>query len=151
MWRLGFCGLLIAIASPRVPTERPEPAQDVRAVHETVARYVQARNAKNADAVRELFTADSDQLVSTGEWRKGLNQIVRGTSASSRNEMSRSSITVENVRFLDADVALADGRYQTTALSGAVRNMWTTIILKRTPDGWRITAIRNMLPSQPTH
>jgi hypothetical protein len=27
--------------------------------------------------------------------------------------------------------------------------MWTTIVLKRGPDGWRIAAIRNMLPATP--
>ena len=48
------------------------------------------------------------------------------------------------------DVALADGRYtQTGVAGGGNRAMWTTIVLKRGPDGWRIAAIRNMLPATP--
>jgi hypothetical protein len=28
--------------------------------------------------------------------------------------------------------------------------MWSTFVMTRTKDGWRITAIRNMLPAPPT-
>jgi hypothetical protein len=49
--------------------------------------------------------------------------------------------------MIDRDVAIADGRYRTTSLDGAVRNMWTTFVLKRASDGWRIAAIRNMKPA----
>lgn len=118
-----------------------------QAVRSVVAEYMRARNDKDAEAVRRLFTPDADQLVSTGEWRKGIADLVRGTSASSRKEASKSSITVEDVRFVDSDVAIVDGRYRTVSLNGAGRDMWTTIVLKRVGDDWRITAIRNMLPA----
>ena len=60
------------------------------------------------------------------------------------------SIAVESVRLLGPDVALADGRYTQTGLAGGGnRAMWTAIVLKRGPDGWRIAAIRNMLPATP--
>jgi hypothetical protein len=97
--------------------------------------------------VRRLFTPDADQLVSTGEWRKGLADLVRGTSASSRKEAGTSSITVEAVRLIDKDVSIVDGRYRTVSLNGARRDMWTTLVLKRVGAGWRIAAIRNMLPA----
>ena len=122
---------------------------DTSAVRDTVAQYVKARNTKDAEAVRKLFTQDADQLVSTGEWRKGLDNLVRGAMASSQREMAQSSIDVESVRFVDHDVAIADGRYQTKSLAGETRNMWTALVLKRTESGWRIAAIRNMLPSSP--
>jgi uncharacterized protein (TIGR02246 family) len=122
---------------------------DSRAVRDVVARYMRARNDKDAEAVRKLFTADADQLVSTGEWRKGIDNLVNGAAASSRKEMGKSSIAIESLRFIDRDVALVDGRYQTTALNGTVRNMWSTLIVKRGEGEWRIAAIRNMLPSAP--
>lgn len=96
--------------------------------------------------MRSLFTPDADQLVSSGEWRRGIDNLVRGAMASSQKETGTSSITVETVRFLEPDIAIIDGRYRTTSSTGDVRNMWTTLVLKRTVDGWRITAIRNMLP-----
>jgi hypothetical protein len=45
-------------------------------------------------------------------------------------------------------VALVDGRYIQTELTGAKdREMWTTLVLVRDPKGWEIAAIRNMLPA----
>ena len=120
-----------------------------RAVRSVVARYMQARNSKDAKAIPQLFTSDADQLVSTGEWRKGINDLVRGMSASSSKEKNQSSIRVESIRFLDPAIAIVDGRYQTVSVNGRTRNMWTTLIVKRTGDAWRIAAIRNMLPSSP--
>jgi uncharacterized protein (TIGR02246 family) len=128
MRRLPAYGLLIAMACASICTAQNYRAQeDTLAVRRVIDRYVQARNEKDAKAVRQLFTADADQLVSTGEWRRGLDEIVRGTSASSQSETNRSSITVEGLRFLDSDVALADGHYQTTGLNGTIRNMWTAL------------------------
>lgn len=120
-----------------------------RAIRDVVAQYMQARNNKNANAIPRLFTSDADQLVSTGEWRKGIDELVRGTSASSKKEKNQSSITVENIRLIDPSVAIVDGRYRTVSMNGQTRNMWTTLVLKQSGGTWRITAIRNMLPSPP--
>jgi uncharacterized protein (TIGR02246 family) len=96
-----------------------------------------------------LFTEDADQLVSNGEWRRGREELVRGAMASSQASSGKRTIVVETIRFISADVALADGRYEIAA-SGttAARKMWTSLFMRRTADGWRIAAIRNMLPSK---
>ena len=123
---------------------------DESAIREVVSKYVDARERIDHKAVEELFTSDADQLVSSGEWRKGREAVVRGTMASSTSTGGKRSITVESIRLLTPDVALADGRYELTGLAGgATRNMWTTLVLKRTEKGWRIAAIRNMLPAAP--
>lgn len=133
-----------------VPTQSSET--DDRAVREVIAQYMKARNDKSPEGARRLFTPDADQLVSTGEWRRGLASMIRGMMASSQKELGRSSIDIQTVRFINTDVAIVDGRYQTTSLNGAVRNMWTTVILERAGGEWRIAAIRNMLPaSAPAH
>ena len=117
------------------------------AIRQIVARYVDARDNKDAKATAALFTADADQLVSSGEWRKGRDALVRGAMASSEASGGKRTITVETVRFLSPDVAIADGRYQIAGPQP--RHMWAAIIMKRTPEGWRIAAIRNMLPAAP--
>ncbi len=118
------------------------------AVREIVSKYVDARERIDPTAVEALFMSDADQLVSSGEWRRGREAVVRGTMESSRSTGGRRSITVESVRFITTEVAIADGRYELTALAGgATRQMWTTLVLKRTESGWRIAAIRNMLPT----
>jgi uncharacterized protein (TIGR02246 family) len=124
------------------------PTAEESAVRAVVQRYVDAREAKDASAIASLFTADADQLVSDGTWRKGRDALVRGMLESSRRNPARRTITVESVRFLTPEVAVVDGRYvQKAEAGGKDRVMWTTITLKRGPDGWRIAAIRNMLPA----
>lgn len=67
--------------------------------------------------------------------------------ASSRKEAGNSSIAIQDIRFLDPEIAIVDGRYETTFSSGRIRKMWTTLVVKRVGGNWRIAAIRNMLPA----
>jgi len=121
---------------------------DEAAVRQVVQKYVDARESRDAHAIEALFTSDADQLVSTGEWRKGREEVVRGTMASSQSASGKRTITVTSVRFLAPGVALADGRYEIAGTGGALaRKMWASLTLTRGSDGWRIAAIRNMLPA----
>ncbi len=142
--------VFLTILIMAVPSAAQSPSKDESAVRELVARYVDARERRDPKSVEALFTADADQLVSSGEWRKGLDAVVRGTTASSQSTGGTRTITVESVRFIDPTVAIADGRYELKGLAGGqTRSMWTTLVVKRTKDGWRIAAIRNMLPAPP--
>lgn len=126
----------------------PQKLSDESGVRELVARYVDAREHRDAKAIAALFTPEADQLVSSGEWRKGRSAVVGGTLASSERSGGRRTVAVESVRFLSPDVAIADGRYEIGGSAGApARHMWTAIVCVRTPEGWRIAAIRNMLPA----
>jgi uncharacterized protein (TIGR02246 family) len=132
-----------------VPLFAQKPA-DEAAVRDIVKRYVDAREHRDPKAVEALFTSDSDQLVSSGQWRKGRDKVVKGTLASSEATGGKRTITVESVRFLSRDVAIADGRYEISGTAGGeTRKMWTSIICSRKSDGWKIAAIRNMLPAAP--
>jgi uncharacterized protein (TIGR02246 family) len=138
--------LAVAFLSPAFA----QPAQDEAAVKAVVARYVDAREHRDAGAIGALFTADADQLVSSGEWRKGRDNVVRGTLASSESSGGRRTITVETVRFVSPGVAIADGRYEIAGTAGGeTRRMWSTFVITRESGGWRIAAIRNMLPAAP--
>ncbi len=141
--RLSILSILILCAPNVFP-------QDETAVRAVVRRYVDAREVRNPAEVEALFTPDADQLVSTGEWRKGRDAIVKGTLASSERTGGHRTITVDTVRFLSADVALVDCRYEISGLNGGqIRRMWSTFLIRRTSGGWRIAAIRNMLPALP--
>lgn len=124
------------------------PAGDT-AIRDVVKRYVDARERVDPKATAALFTADADQLVSSGEWRKGLDAVVKGTAASSQSNSGKRTITVESIRFLTPEVAIADGRYELAGAGAdnATRKMWTTFVMTRGADGWKIAAIRNMLPA----
>jgi uncharacterized protein (TIGR02246 family) len=126
---------------------RPNDDADIRRL---IQRYVDAREARDPKDIEPLLTPDADQLVSDGTWRKGRDQLVHGMLESSSKNPAQRSITVESVRLLAPDIALADGRYtQKGSGGGKDRAMWTAIILKLGAEGWRIAAIRNMLPAAP--
>jgi uncharacterized protein (TIGR02246 family) len=123
------------------------PTADDAAIRSLVSEYMQARNHPDETALRRLFTAQADQLVSTGEWRRGRDALLNGAMASSKKENGRSSVQLESIRLIGHDAAIADGRYETTSIDASTsRKMWSTFVLERTPAGWRIAAIRNMLP-----
>jgi uncharacterized protein (TIGR02246 family) len=126
----------------------PEAGRET-AIRELVARYAAARDISDVNAIGALFTDDADQLVSSGEWRKGRDALVRGMLESSKQNSGARTITVETVRFLSPDIALADARYEIAATAGTqARKMWSAFVVVRKAEGWRIAAIRNMLPGK---
>lgn len=119
-------------------------------IQQVVDEYLNARQQRDPAAVGDLFTADADQLVSSGEWRKGREALVKGTLASSERTGGKRTITIETFRFLAPDVVIADGRYEISGLTGgAARHMWSTFVMTHSSGKWRIAAIRNMLPAPP--
>jgi len=125
---------------------------ETAAIRAAVQHYVDARDHPDPQALERLFTADADQLVSSGEWRKGREAVVTGTIAASQRETGKRIITIESVRLLAKTVAIADGRYELLDAAGhPTRKMWTSIVLTRDHAGWHITAIRNMLPAPAAH
>ena len=140
---VAVCLALAFQAAPTPPAPSDQSA-DVRAV---VEHYLGAREKRDDKALADLFTADADQLTSSGEWRKGRDEIVRGTLASSDRTGGTRTIVIQTVRFPTADTAVADGRYELNSAQER-RVMWTSFVMVR-QDRWRISAIRNMLPATP--
>jgi uncharacterized protein (TIGR02246 family) len=149
MCSLAFRLLMVPLFVTLVRAQSAGPA-DEAAIRQVVHKYLDAREHRDAKAVADVFTPDADQLVSTGEWRRGREALVRGTLASSESTGGHRTITIQTIRLLAPGVALADGPYELTGLvTGTSRNMWTTFLLTRGSDGWRIAAIRNMRPTTP--
>lgn len=123
-------------------------SQDEQSIKELVAAYAAARESRDPAAIRKLFTEDADQLVSSGVWRRGREALVEGMLGSSQRNPGSRTLTVETVRFPAPDVAVADARYVIKGTGGAQdRRMWSTFMCLRVETGWRIAAIRNMLPA----
>jgi uncharacterized protein (TIGR02246 family) len=128
------------------------PAPDEAAIREVVRNYVDARDKRDPKRLAALFTEDADQLTTAGEWRKGRDNVVQGGLASSQANPGARQIAIETVRFVAPGVGIADGRYDIAAAGDAPsRRMRTTFVMtKAGAGGWRIAAIRNMAPTDPT-
>ena len=140
--------VIAAVSCGALAPPAPGAAGDAAAVKDLVGRYAAARESRDAEAIRKLFTSDADQLVSSGTWRRGREALVEGMLGSSRRNPGTRTLTVETVRFPSPELAVADARYVIRGSGGNPdRRMWSTFVCLRSEDGWRIAAIRNMLPA----
>jgi uncharacterized protein (TIGR02246 family) len=147
MFRFIFITLLTLAALS--PAEAQAPVSDDAAVRALVDAYSAARDKGDAAALTALFTADADQLVSSGEWRRGRDAVVKGSLASSQQTQGKRTFTIDTVRMIAADVAVADSRYEIAQTDGTTRRMWASWLVVKDGTAWKIAAIRNMLPATP--
>jgi hypothetical protein len=82
-------------------------------------------------------------------WRTGKNESIQGMLQSSAGNPGTRTLKIEKIRFLNAESAIADARYQIKNPDGTLRNMWSTFIVVFEENRWKISAIRNMLPAAP--
>ena len=74
--------LLLTVSRPRRPSPRHRDRRGRGArARRSVRRRPRQGRLRGATA---LFTADANQLVSSGEWRRGRDAVVKGSLASSQ-------------------------------------------------------------------
>jgi uncharacterized protein (TIGR02246 family) len=126
-------------------------AADEAAIKSVIQAFIDTREANDNAGLTAILTPDVDQRQTSGNMRSGRDAVVSGSLATTQATGGRRTITVDSVRFLSADVALADGRYDSVGRAdGTDQRMLTSIVLRREADGWKIAAIRNMLPTAPS-
>jgi len=67
---------------------------------------------------------------------------------SSESNPGSRKLIIEKIRFITTESAIVDARYEIQNPDGTVRKMWSTFVVVRENKMWKITAIRNMLPSR---
>ena len=139
--------LCVGTAGVAAAQTRPGNAADDAAVRDVVRRYTQARELNDPKAIEALFTEDADQYTTSGDWRRGMSQLVKGMLETSARNPGTRAIAIAAVRFVTPDVAIVDGEYKTGT---DARPLWTTLIVRRVGGGWRIAAIRNAAPTGAT-
>ena len=117
-------------------------------IYSLIDKYVQAREKKDSVLLKSILTADIDQLVSSGEWRHGFSGAMKGMMRSSKSRPGSRSIKIDKIRFLNTSSAIVDAKYEVQNTDDTTRKMWSTFIVIYDNNTWKITAIRNMLPSR---
>jgi len=117
------------------------------AITALIDQYSEAREKRDTALLKTILTPDVDQLVSTGEWRIGLNAAVEGMMRSSANSPGKRTLHVEKIQIITPSSAIVDCRYEIQNTDGTVRKMWSTFIVIDDKKTWKIMAIRNMLPA----
>ena len=118
-----------------------------KAITSLIDQYSQAREKRDTVLLKTILMPDVDQLVSTGEWRVGINAAVEGMLKSSANSPGTRTLHVEKIQTITASSAIVDCRYEIQNADGTARKMWSTFIVIDDKKTWKIMAIRNMLPA----
>jgi len=117
------------------------------AITRVINQYSAAREKSDTLLLKKILTTQVDQLVSSGEWRYGIAAAVEGMLKSTAGNPGTRTLTVENIRLLNPTTALVDCQYRIQQSNGNLRNMWSSFILVYFQRQWKISAIRNMLPT----
>ena len=138
--------LLLAVIS--VYGQQPVSDKHRKEISTLIDKYSQARESLDTVLLKSILTSDIDQLVSTGEWRDGMASAVRGMQRSTSNSPGKRTLTVHKIRMIENNSAIVDCKYDIENPDGTMRHMWSSFILVSQKGQWKISAIRNMLPSQ---
>ena len=141
LFLLNVVGSIFLYSQQNSPT-----AAQQKTITTLIDQYSEAREKNDTVLLKKILTADIDQLVSNGEWRKGIGAAVEGMIRSSGNNPGNRTLTVETIRMISANAAITDCRYEIQNTNGTVRNMWSTFIVVQEKGIWKISAFRNMLP-----
>lgn len=141
--------LLLKLAGPFIVSAQQPIVHDGdrRAITTLIDRYSEAREKRDTVLLKSILTSDVDQLVSTGEWRDGIGAAVNGMMKSSANKPGTRTLYIEKMKMIAAGSAIVDCRYEIQNDDGTTRKMWSSFVVVHRKGGWKITAIRNMLPA----
>jgi len=121
--------------------------EDAVKIQQLIEQYSQARETQDTVLLKRILTEDIDQLVSSGEWRNGIAESLKGMQNSTQSNPGSRTLKVEKIKFLSDEIALVDCRYIIKNPNGLERNMWSSFTVLFQKNQWKITAIRNMNPS----
>lgn len=147
MKRIALLSLLFIISKSSLFAQQAPTEQQQKAITHLIDQYSEAREKIDTNLLKSILTTDIDQLVSNGEWRKGIASAVAGMVKSSSSQPGTRTLKVESIKMLNATTAITDCRYEITNTDGSIRKMWSAFILVNEKGKWKISAIRNMLPS----
>ena len=141
---LNVTGILFIYGQNSTPDEHQR-----KAITSLIDQYAEAREKRDTALLKAILTTDVDQLVSTGEWRNGIDASVKGMLKSSASTPGTRTLHIEKARMLTPNSAIVDCRYEIQNTNNTTRKMWSTFIVVADKGVWKISAIRNMLPAAP--
>lgn len=121
-----------------------------QAIRQLVATFVDGWNAGDGFALAQAFAADADFTAITGLKAKGRDVIARGHNEilSTVYRGSKNSATVESIRFLRPDVAVADVtfRFVGEVHPFGLEKSSCGLVCTKDSSAWSIAVFRNMVP-----
>jgi uncharacterized protein (TIGR02246 family) len=152
--------LLLMLPFAELSCRAPEQVSNTSAAQDTASKEAAIRaelaaveaawNKRDAAALAALYAPDGDAMMLADPRTLGQDAIRRAAEAGSifptdRTSTNRISLTVDRIRSLSPDVAIADGTARFSA--GEPTQTRPTYIMVRRDGAWRIAALR-VLPAE---
>lgn len=143
---LGMTGLVVlsACAAPAPPAQGS--AEDEAAIRASVAAYAGAYGSRDAAALAAQVTEDYEATNPDGSrvnGRAAVQEMVAAEMAQMPAEVSMSvSATVDYLRWLSADAAVAGGSWTATGMpagAGPDRGSWMSVYRRDADGQWRMS------------
>ena len=147
MKNIFFASLLILMTMSSMSAQDIADKKLKQDIYTLIDNYSLAREKQDTVLLKSILTTDVDQLVSTGEWRFGIKGSMSGMSRSTAGNPGTRKLIIERIRFFSPGSAIVDARYEIQNTDGTTRKMWSTFVVIQADKTWKITAIRNMLPT----
>jgi uncharacterized protein (TIGR02246 family) len=147
--RMGFLSALVIVLAAAASAGSAQ-ATDEAAIRRVVERFDDTRNTGDWKGFTALFTKEADQLISSGTWRRGPDDIAKGMQeiTSTAYKGATHKTTADRVRMLGPGVAISDGAFTITNIAGGGgRKGLVTMVLVKDGSEWRIAAARSMVPT----
>ena len=148
---------LISSSAPSQTAAPPNREQDEKAIKEVLTRFVEAWNRHDAKAFSMLFAEDADFTNVRGMSAHGRTEVekMHAPRFATNFKDSNQKITETKIRFITADVAAVDARWEMTGAKGQdgqeipLRKGLLNFIMTRSNGQWLILIMHNMdLPQQ---
>jgi uncharacterized protein (TIGR02246 family) len=134
--------------------EEPTGMDDEAAIRSLADRYTAGWADGDAAAIASLFGADGDLVGVEGRVSKG-RAAVQARLAEDFEGMFKGTqiaITIESIRFLEPTIAIVDGTFEISGITGAdgaaappLKGLYSNLVEKEGGD-WLFEAVRPMVP-----
>jgi uncharacterized protein (TIGR02246 family) len=142
---------LFAVGVTAVAQSTPDRSADELSIKRITQEFIQRRDDGDEAGLRALLTESCDQRLTSGRMRSGREAVLDGSLGATQTQGGKRLIALESIRFLGADVAIADGSYDSLGRAdGTDLHMRTTMVFWRIDGVWLIEAIRNVRLADPT-
>lgn len=153
---LSICFLIASTSAfaQRGPVPSGEPKGVELEVRQAYARFVDAWNRHDVDAMAAQWTEHGDYMEPDGRTVFGQDEVRKLLTYEHASVFKNSELhlVVERVRQVGDDVALADGSYELFGATDelgkkiATRSGYLSIVLVKKDGAWKVSASRLMLP-----
>ena len=101
-----LCFLIATVMSVTLfGQQKPPNDQQKKEITALIDKYSLARENKDTVLLKAILMPDVDQLVSTGEWRDGIQSSVKGMLRSSASAPGTRTLTVDKIRLVSSSSA----------------------------------------------